>query len=172
MSAGPGFLDAEGVYHLGEDDNPDGTFSGLMALITDPISARFALDATALERLEPLELHEQQHRQLDSTNSTLVPLVQSGIGKITGNATGAVSEAVTFPAAFATGTVPVVVASYIGSRATGAFNATSLTASGGIPAGAGAPSNTGFTLGLNLPSGSFSSSFDYYYSWIAIGVRP
>jgi hypothetical protein len=107
--------------------------------------------------------------QLDTTNTAIISVTQIGIGKIIGNGTTSVSEAVTFPVAFKTGTIPAVVANYLGNRATGAFNAAGLTPSGGIATGSGGPSATGVTVGMTLPSGSFSASFDYYYSWIAIG---
>lgn len=52
MIAGPGITDANGIYHLGEDDNPDGTFSGLMQLVTEPISDEFTADRARLDTLE------------------------------------------------------------------------------------------------------------------------
>jgi hypothetical protein len=168
---GVGFTDAEGVYHLGEADNPDGTFSGLMQLVTEALSARLALDTTALgsadTRLDTLEDHDLERRQLDTTNSEAALLTQSGIGKITGTGATSASEAVTFPEAFSA--VPVVVLNYIGYRNTAAFNPLGLSQSGAIAHGALVPSTAGFTAWLG--GATLANTIDWYYSWIAIGPR-
>jgi hypothetical protein len=169
--AGAGFTDAEGVYHLGEADNPDGTYSGLMQLVTEALSARLALDTTALAsadtRLDTLEDHDLERRQLDTTDSEAALLTQSGIGKRTGTGATSVSETVTFPEPFSA--VPVVVLNYIGYRNTGVFNAVGLSQSGALDHGALAPSTTGFTAWVG--GATLANTIDWYYSWIAIGPR-
>lgn len=110
-------------------------------------------------------------RQRDTTNSTITPLTQVGTAKVTGTNAANVTKAITFPTPFKSGTVPAVAATGIGFRSTGAFNDAGLSV-GGASLAAGAPSDSGFTAQLSALSGSLGSSFDYYFSWIAIGEAP
>jgi hypothetical protein len=110
------------------------------------------------------------HRQLDTTNDSGRFLIQQGIGRIAGANAASVSEAVTFPVAFAA--VPMVVCQHIGGRTTGAFNTTGLIEIAvpvmGQPV---VPSTTGFTAKIHRTDGAnLSTGFDMYYSWLAIGV--
>lgn len=107
------------------------------------------------------------NRQLDGTNSIITGRTQAGIGKITGNNTATISEVVTFPVPFKTGTIPMVIVNYMGSRTAGAFNAAGL--SSGVAAAQGViVSASQFTALINA-GGSLPNTLDFYYSWIAIG---
>lgn len=109
---------------------------------------------------------QQINFQADTTNSLIIPKLQAGIGKVTGTGTASISEAVVFPSAFAT--VPAVVLSYMGTRATGAYNPTGLTGSNtGVGASQGG-STTGFNAALT-GVGTYAATNDYYYSWVAVG---
>ena len=113
----------------------------------------------------------EAHRQLDTTNSVGQFLLQHGIGKITGAGGSSASEAVTFPVAFATGTVPTVTSSCLGFRPTGSFNAVGLPSTAqSVVANPQQPSNTAFNAFLFNSGGNLNSSADFYYSWIAYGV--
>lgn len=164
MPTGPGALDAQGVWQFGEDDT-ESLASDLLNLLAAATSTQFGVDRG---RLTTLEGHEVQRRQLDTTNSSLVPLIQSGIGKIQGNNTTGISEAVTFPVAFSA--APVVLLNYIGYRATGAFNPIGLSFGGALAASAAQPATNQFLASI-FGSGAFSNTLDWYYSWIAIGPR-
>lgn len=107
--------------------------------------------------------------QLDTTNSVVRAITQIGIGKITGSGTTNATEVVTFPIAFRSGSVPVVVSSSVGTRATGAFNALGLSASGLVLANSYGVSTTGFTLRLDT-TGVLGGTTDFYYSWTATGT--
>ena len=109
--------------------------------------------------------------QLDTTNSTVSTITQIGIGMIAGAATTAISKAVVFPVAFAS--TPVVHVEHIGVRLTGAFNPAGLTDQTIRNDGRGsAPSTTGLTVTIHRTDElALSASYDYYYSWIAIGVK-
>lgn len=115
-------------------------------------------------------------RQDDTTNTALTkPLVQSGIGRVVSGA-GATyqQEFVTFPTAFKTGTVPVVVTSSIGYRAAGSPydpSAISDLTWSRFSASAVKPQATGFNAWLARFDGAGMSD-DYYYSWIAVGEAP
>lgn len=106
-------------------------------------------------------------KQLDTTNSTVTPSIQFGIGKITGTATTFISEAVTFPTAFTT--VPSVTGGVMGVKATGAFNEAGTTGTLGY-FNATAVSTTGYTGFIISQSGNLDNTKDYYYSWIAVGI--
>jgi hypothetical protein len=114
------------------------------------------------------EQSQFERHQADTTNSVRGVLQQSGIGKITGAGTADGSEAVTFPVAF--GALPVVVANFLGARATGAYNPVGLSALTVGTGSAQVPSTTGFTAVIYRSSGTFTSGNDYYYSWVAYGV--
>jgi len=114
----------------------------------------------------------EAHWQLDTTNSVGQFLIQHGIGKITGNGTSTLSEAVTFPVAFAASTVPTVTTSALGIRPPGSFNAAGLPNTGqSVLATPQQPSNTAFNAFLYQTTGGLlGASADFYYSWIAYGV--
>jgi hypothetical protein len=116
-----------------------------------------------------IRVFTQHNRQTDTTNSLIDAITQTGIGKITGSASPTLSEAVTFPVAFSG--IPVVVASCIGFRATGAFNAAGLTAAQSLLGSPQIPSATGFTAYIyQTTGGNLTSANDYYYAWRATGV--
>lgn len=52
MSAGPGYLDAEGIYHYGEDDLGTGLASDLLNLAPESVSDQLVLDRARLVDLE------------------------------------------------------------------------------------------------------------------------
>lgn len=107
------------------------------------------------------------NRQTDTTNAVVNTITQFGSGKIVGNNGAFISEAVTFPVAFAA--TPTVIVTPQGSRATGAFNETGLV--GGAVAGAtSAKSSSGFTAIIIAPGAVMASTNDWYYNWVAIGV--
>ena len=127
-----------------------------------------ALDLIA-QRIIYETVTRTSYKQLDTTNSAVTAAtMQVGAGKILGNNTATISEAVSFPQAFAA--VPFVVAVPSGAKATGAF------APGGISSISGADlevlsiSTTGFTVNMRSNTSTFSSAFDIYYHWFAFGV--
>jgi hypothetical protein len=131
----------------------------------------YQIDTGATYRYNGSAWKEQSYYerfQADGLNSVRNVIQQSGIGKITGAGTGDASEAVTFPTAFSS--VPVVVASFTGARATGVYNPVGLSALTVGTASAQVPSTTGFTAQIFRSTGTFTSGNDYYYSWIAVGV--
>lgn len=111
--------------------------------------------------------HVPTNRKIDNTNSVANLIIQEGRGKITGNNTAFISEAVTFPVAFAA--VPNVQVTAQGSRGAGAFNEAALVG-GAVAGNTSAKSTTGFTANISAPGASLSSANDWYYNWIAIGV--
>jgi|GEM_PF-1542581 len=112
----------------------------------------------------------QVNLQLDSTNSVISATTQIGIGKISGAASSNINETVTFPVAFSG--VPALSVTSIGGRSSGAFNTAGLISiSGNEVASGSGTSATGFTAHMLRAGGTMSASFDYYYSWIAIGVK-
>jgi hypothetical protein len=113
-------------------------------------------------------------RRQDDTSNSITPntRVASGIGKVPGAGTASsdVSEAVTFPVAFTTN--PIVVCQFAGFMAvSGTYNPTGVDDTwGGATFSAEKATTTGFTArGRRNDGGSFASTSDYYYSWIAIG---
>jgi hypothetical protein len=155
-----GSPDANGIGRYVES-TPIGTeFSDYLNLGLESVSAAFTTIASSIF----------SELQLDTTNSDGRFIVQHGIGRIAGAAAAQISEAVTFPVAFAS--TPMIQCSHIGGRATGAFNPVGLTEVAFQTIGRGIiPSTTGFTAHIHRTDGAnLSASFDYYYSWIAIGV--
>lgn len=109
-------------------------------------------------------------RQLDTTNTTAVQLsTQVGIGKIAGAAATLLTEAVTFPVAFATSTTPIVVVQFVGAKTAGAYDPTGTATSSTVSAHSSAHTNSGFTMNI-IRDTNMSAGSDYYYSWIAFGV--
>ena len=107
-------------------------------------------------------------RQVDTTNTEVLTIIQYGVGKIQGGGAASLSEAITFPVAFAS--PPAVAPTYRGSRATGAMNDSGLSGSGVVWCAATTVTATGGNVYLTQPTGgTFSNINDYYYSWIAVG---
>ena len=111
--------------------------------------------------------------QLDTTNSVAIMVTQYGMGKITGNDTQGIEETVTFPVAFST--IPFTQTSMIGSTTTGAFHnpVTGLGTDGYRTfSNGGLPTTTTMVVQLSRKASpdTFSSPYDYYYSWSATGV--
>lgn len=107
--------------------------------------------------------------QMDTTNSEVRTRMQYGFGKIVGNNTLDISEAITFPTPF--GGVPSVVASFIGFRTAGQpFNGASALSGGAsaIAVSTQIPSATGVTIGFRGVV-NLSSTLDWYYTWQAVG---
>lgn len=140
--------------------------------INDQVDANSSAITTLTSDIDSIENTVFAHRQLDATNDSRRFLIQQGIGKITGGASPTASEAVTFPVAYAAGTVPVVIVNTIGLRATGAFNAVSIPSTAqSVIGSAQQPSATGFNAFLYQATGSnLGATNDFYYSWTAIGV--
>lgn len=76
MPAGPGSVDANGIYRYGEADNPDGTFSGLLELGQGAASVKAAATDHRLDELE--------------AGNTIVPVV-AGTGVAVNATTGVVT---------------------------------------------------------------------------------
>lgn len=115
-------------------------------------------------------------QQNDTTNTALTnPLVQSGIGRVvSGGGASYQQEAVTFPIAFKTGTIPVVVANSIGYRPAGSAYDPSAIADltwSKFSVSAVKPTATQFNAWVGRFDGAGMTD-DYYYSWIAIGEAP
>lgn len=105
-------------------------------------------------------------RQLDTINDTAGLVVQTGAGKIQGNATTTANEVVTFPVAF--GATPIVIVTATGTKATGAFSLASLLTSTAYGS-AFALSASQFNAQLTAPT-ALPNTNDFYYSWIALGT--
>ena len=102
------------------------------------------------------------------------PTIQSGYAQALGSGTASVDIAVTFPKAFAVGTLPVVLTSMHGYKgvtttvspddvAPGAQDVLQAVQNNGL-------SRTAFTAQLNRSSGTFLASGKYLISWTAIGT--
>jgi len=125
-------------------------------------SSRFHYTGTAWTDLEQINL------QLDTTNSVISGYIQIGIGSIPGAVSTLISETLTFPVPFKAGTQPVVMASFAGLE-TG-FKPATAGAAGAVSAYARATTPTSTTVTIERTS-NMSASFNYYYTWIAIGVK-
>ena len=110
--------------------------------------------------------------QADTTNSVGRVVTQIGTGRITGVATANITEAVTFPVAFTS--VPVITGGYIGGRTPqgGAFNDVGLVDVAPPTIGkVYSPSATGFSVAISRTDAAvLSATYDYYYSWTAMGT--
>jgi len=111
---------------------------------------------------------EQINLQLDTTNSVISGHIQVGIGSIPGAASTLISETLTFPVPFKAGTQPVVTVSFAGLE-TG-FQPSAAGGAGGVSVYARATTPTATTVVIERTS-NMSASFNYYYSWIAVGVK-
>jgi len=116
------------------------------------------------------EVVSETHLQLGTTNSVAKMVPQYGMGKITGNGADNMNDTVTFPVAFTT--IPFVQANMLGNKATGGFPnpVSELTFDTQTLANGQLPTTTTMVVQYRRLSGTFSSSFDYYYSWAATGV--
>lgn len=113
-------------------------------------------------------------KQTNTTNSTEnTQLIQGGVGMITGDTTNAIEESVTFPVAFAGGTVPIVFANAFGFRPTAdGFNLSGLSSWEGQTAVAGEATNTSFMARMRRNDGAtYGNTTNYYYTWLAIGTK-
>lgn len=106
------------------------------------------------------------HRQIDGVNSVARTSIQSGTGRIAGVASTSIDVPVTFPVPFAS--VPDVTFSSAGLEVKGAFDPTT-GAQTGLYSFHYNTSATGFTGAIGRAS-AMSTTFDYYYTWVAIGV--
>lgn len=165
MAAGPGFYDGQGVWQYGESTPAGPLFSDYLNLLADSASDAIALDRVHLASLDNGPLIR---RQLDTTNSYPRMKFQTGIGRITGAAALQISEAVTFPAAFSA--IPVVLMSFLGSAAAGAFSPGSAVFTARVAATPSAISTSGFTAYLSRDTNNLAGPSEYYYSWVAIGA--
>jgi len=109
--------------------------------------------------------------KMGTVESVITSTPQRGIQKITGAAAPKVSITVTFPVAYAS--IPVVLATAVGGRTSGAFNPSGLaTVSGTEVVSVYAVTTTGFTVDVSRTNNNnLSASFDYYFSWSADGVK-
>lgn len=113
--------------------------------------------------------YRHHYQKIDNTNGTIYARTETGFGKITGDGTVAVSEALTFPGPFSA--IPAITVNYMGYRATGAFNMVGLTAASTLVCAGIIPTATGCSVYLENPTGGLLSAInDYYYSWVAIGA--
>lgn len=169
MAAGPGFYDAQGVWQYGESTPAGPLFSDYLNLLADSASDAIALDRV---HLTSLDLGPLMRRQLDTTNTYPRMKIQTGTGRITGVAAASISETVTFPVAFSG--VPQIMGGYIGGRTPqgGSFNDTALVDVAPTTIGkVYSPSTTGLTVAIHrTDAANLSATYDYYYSWIAIGL--
>ena len=105
--------------------------------------------------------------QLDTTNSIVATITQTGSGKVTGNNTIQVIKNVNFPIWFSA--IPRVTISASGYQTP----SSAFTNGGGSIstnyATVGAKTATSFSAVQNAPSGTLGSTIDYYFDWIAIG---
>ena len=106
-------------------------------------------------------------QQINGVNSVETMRIQSGIGQLGGSGGQFTSGNVTFPVAFSS--PPAVIANIRGYRSAGSFSDAGLTAASGERASGQKVSASGFEVVI-AASGTLGTSFDFYYSWIAIGT--
>lgn len=107
--------------------------------------------------------------QSNTTNSNQNGVwIQSGWGFFVGDGDTSATEAVTFPTAFTT--ILSVVASGIGYKDSSDPSGIGDFADYGLYANVNSISTSGFTVSLNIPSGSIGATRRVGYSWIAIGI--
>jgi hypothetical protein len=91
----------------------------------------------------------------------------SGMDALRGSGGAGLAAPFTFPTAFSA--VPCVVANVIGYKTHSATFAPTGLSNGSEYAQAQSPTTAGFTMYLTPPSGTLSTAFDWYVTWIAIG---
>lgn len=106
------------------------------------------------------------HRQIDGVNSVARTVIQSGTGRIAGVAATSITVPITFPVPFAS--FPDVTFDAAGLEAKGAFDPAT-GAQTGLYSYHHSTSATGFTGTIGKET-AMNPTFDYYYTWIAIGV--
>lgn len=160
--------DQDGTLKAGAVDN-----SAVMANDVVETANIAPLAVTTTELAEAFFKGRRQDDNNDSiTDSAVTGLtVQFGWGQRVGNGTASMSEAVTFDDAFSS--APIVIIGQLGAKST-----TAATAIGGISSPdsvsgnnlAGDITTTGFNVFFRKPSGTYSATNYYGYSWIAFGV--
>lgn len=112
-------------------------------------------------------------RQDNTTNSDETSaLVQTGWGRITMTAAAYNTKAVTFPTAFSS--IPIVLVVHGGDRSAaqgaGNYGQGGNNVHGLVMGACFAPSTTGFTAKMGATSGNYAAGDTVYFQWIAIGV--
>jgi hypothetical protein len=139
-------------------------FSGFTILQADTAQAWVRKSGATI----PLPVNTR--RKLDATSDTVALIPTVGQAKIAGAAATGVGATITFPTAYLAGTVPVVVCSFAGSKATGAFDPGNTAANLLVDAAADTITNAGFAARIRVASGTLSAAADYYLHYIAWGV--
>jgi hypothetical protein len=91
-----------------------------------------------------------------------------GWGSITGNNTASLTENINFGITFSN--TPIVIANFVGYHVIGGGYPPGWDNVYGVTANAQHPTTTGFKLTLYSTEGPFGSSYDWQYTWIAIGT--
>lgn len=91
MRSGPGAVDSNGVYQFGEADNPDGSFSGLMALLTSPLSTLLGTISASLSKKG--RIGTARGTVLNAAPATLVGGTLTDVATVAGTSHGGVCTA-------------------------------------------------------------------------------